>query len=438
MKHSKYFINAIWLALEKLLRLFAALFVGVLIARYLGPSNYGNLNFAIGFTSLFGAVAALGLDSVLVREFIGKKYADLEILGTSFVLKVAATLLMWLLIFIACSLLEYDTKSVTLIAIVSFATIFQSTNVIDFKLQAHVKSKFVAKLLLLQLLVSSLFKVYLVYVEASLESFAWVFTFESIIYSIGLLTINKAVFKDSILRWKWNKSLALELLKEGLPYIFAGIAIAAYLKIDIIMVKTLLDDHSAGVYSAAVRLSEAWYFLPAVIISSFFPAIVKSKLVNNRMFYSQLKQLSAGLIMLALFISVPASIFSTQIINTLYGTDYSGSTSILLIHIWSTIFVFLGMISHRWHVIEKEQGMALRRSVIGLLLNVTLNFFLIPIFGAEGAAISTLISQFYISFLIDLFNRKTRKLFFVKLLSVTEVVPLLFYMKKKLKGEHGN
>ena len=89
-------------------------------------------------------------------------------------------------------------------------------------------------------------------------------------------------------------------------------------------------------------------------------------------------------------------------------------------------------------MIEKEQGMALRRSVIGLLLNVTLNFFLIPIFGAEGAAISTLISQFYISFLIDLFNRKTRKLFFVKLLSVTEVVPLLFYMKKKLKGEHGN
>jgi len=414
MNIKSYLVNTYWLLLERSIRLFSGLFVGILVARYLGPEQYGVLNFAIGFTSLFGAVAALGLDAVIVRELVNNKNNKNTLLGTAFIIKLLATVVMWFMILIVTFLLGLPVDEVTMIFVVSFATVFQSINVIDFFFQSEVKSKYVAKLLLLQLLVSAMVKVYLVFVNAPLYYFAFVFTLEAFIYSLGLIILNKLMVGGRVSLWRWDKVVALRLFREGLPYIFAGMAISAYLKIDLMMVKMMLGNSSAGIYSVAARLSESWYFLPVVIVSSFFPAVIQSKTLGEEVYYRRISAICGLLVFSSMLLAVPTSFLSDTIIEYLYGREYVESAGVLVIHIWCTVFVFLGVVSHRWYVAEGKQYLALKRALSGLVLNICLNYFLIPEFGVSGAALATLISQFFVSYFLDILNKETRQLFWAK------------------------
>lgn len=433
MLKKNYVANTLWLMLEKAIRLFSALFVGILVARYLGPAQYGTYNFAIGFVSLFGAIATLGLDTVIVRDIVNKAFPKHKLLGTCFLLKVIATVTTWLLILLLSWWLNYSSDEILLILLIAFASILQTVNVIDFDFQASVKSKYVAKLLMLQLVLSAFLKIYLVYSAAALQTFALVFTFESLIYLIGLIWLYKHVNKENILLWRWDTDIAIAMLKESFPYIIAGLAISAYLKIDIIMIKSMLSDYDAGIYSAATRLSEAWYFVPMVLVSSFFPAILAAKTISSRLYYDRISALSGALIILAVSLSAFCSLFAVEIITLLYGVEFTGAGSVLIVHIWCAIFVFLGVISHRWYVAEHKKYFALWRSIVGLAINVWLNYLLLPIYGVLGAAYATLVSQFLVGYFFDLLHRETRPLFIAKTIGILSLFTFgqAYFRKRK-------
>ena len=409
----RYLSNTSWLMAERILRMIVALFVGVYVARYLGPENFGLLSYALSFAGLFLAIATLGLDGIVVRDIVKNPSGSDQLLGTAFLLKIGGTLLMWTGIAIAMPLTQYDVQAYTLIAIVAFSSIFQVFNVIDFKFQAEVKSRYVVHAQLIQLLFSSVAKLILIFQQAPLIWFAWVYVLDGLVLAGALVMMYRKNI-GRMLVWKWNPATARRLLKDSWPMILAGLVISIYLRIDQVMIKEMMTAADVGLYSSAVRLSEAWYFIPSVIVTSLFPAIVNARKNDKQLYENRIQNLFDLLTWLAIGVAIPVTLLSGWIIPVLYGDAYSGASSVLTIHIWAGVFVFLGVASSRWHINENLQKLYFVRTLTGVLINVLLNVILIPEYGINGAAVATIISQATAVYFFDIMNKKTRKIFYMK------------------------
>ena len=409
----KYFKNTSWLFGEKILRMIVALFVGVWVARYLGPEKFGLLSYAQSFVALFAVVASLGLDGLVVRELVKDESRAETLLGTSFFLKIFGAFSMLIFLAIALQFTSNDFYTKALIFIIASASIFQSFNVVDFYFQSKVMGKYIVYANVISLLFSSVVKITLIISNSSLEAFVWVVLFDSIVLALGYLYY---FFKHSdfkIQKLIFSKSTAILLLKDSWPLILSGIVISIYMKIDQVMIKQLLGNEEVGQYSAAVRISEAWYFIPGVIASSLFPAIINAKKHSEELYYKRLQRLYNLMVWIAIAIAVPITFLSDSIINLLYGGQYNQAGGVLLIHIWSGIFVFLGVVSSQWLLTENLTKISMLNTAIGAIINVVLNLILIKKMGIVGAAWASLASYSLSAYFLLFFWKKTQKNFFL-------------------------
>jgi len=409
----KYFANISWLFAEKILRMIVGLFVGIWVARYLGPDKFGLLSYAQSFVGIFSAIATLGLDGIVVREFVKYPEKENELLGTAFILKLFGAFLTLIILYIAIHFTSNDRYTNILIFIIASATIFQAFNVIDMYFQSKVMSKYIVFTNSFTLLLSSFVKILLIFNKAPLIAFAGMVVFDSLVMSLGYIYWYLKVKKE-IFFIKFNIAIAKQLLKSSFPLILSSISVVLYMRVDQIMIKELLNNKAVGNYAVAVRLSEIWYFIPGIIINSIFPAIINAKKISEKLYYYRFQQLYKIMVILAILISFPISFFSNEIINILYGSQYNEASSVLKIHIWTSLFVFLGLVSSKWFIIEHIEKYSFYRTILGLLLNIILNIILIPIFKIKGAAIATLISQIFTAYIFDIFTIKTRNMFFIK------------------------
>ena len=409
----KYFKNTSWLFGEKILRLFLGLFISIWVARYLGPEQFGILSYALSFVGLFTFLATLGLDSIVIRELVKDEGKRDILLGTAFSLKLIGALLLLGFLVIAVNLTSNDAYTNTLIFIIAFGVIFQSFNVIDFYFQSKVLSRYVVFANIVTLLASSVIKVLLIILKAPLIGFVLAMLFDSIILSLGFIYF---YYKNtySITNWKFNKIIAISLFKDSWPLMLSSMVIAFYMKIDQIMIKEILNTEAVGQYAAATRMSEAWYFIPMVISSSLFPAIINSKEKSEELYNSRLQKLFDLMVWMAIAIALPMTFFSDWLVELLYGNQYGEAGGVLSVHIWAGLFVFLGVASGKWYINENFQKLSFWRTFYGMIINVILNFILIPKYGIIGAAFATLISQAMAAYFFDAFNKETRIMFFMK------------------------
>ena len=409
----KYFANTSWLMGERILRMGVSLFVGIYVARYLGPERYGLLSYANSFVGIFLAFATLGLDEIVVRELVKTPEQREIILGSSFFLKLVGTLLMWTAILAAVPFTKNDLQTNILITIIAFGAVFQAFNVIDFNFQAKVKSKYVVHAQFVQLIVSSIVKIILVVNETPLIWFASVYCLDAIVLAMGLIFVY-FYNGNNIFHWKWSFETSKYLLRDSWPLIFAGVVVSVYMKIDQVMIKEMLGAKEVGLYAAAVKLSEAWYFLPLAITSSLFPAIINAKLYQKEDYFQRLQKLYDLMVWIAVAIALPTAILSPWIVEFLYGNEYLESSSVLNIHIWSGIFVFLGVASSKYLLAENYIKKTFYRTFVGALLNIIMNYYLIGIMGIKGAALSTFASHFFAAYFYDILDKDLRKMFILK------------------------
>ena len=375
--------------------------------------RFGLLSYALSFVGIFVALATLGLDEVVVRELIKTPEQREKILGTSFLLKLVGTLLMWAAILVAIPLTENDLQTNILIIIIAFGTVFQAFNVIDLNFQAKVKSKYVVHAQFIQLIISSIVKIILVVNEAPLIWFASVYSLDVIVLAMGLV-FAYLYNGDNIFSWKWSFETSKYLLHDSWPLILAGVVISVYMKIDQVMIKEMLGAKEVGLYAAAVKLSEAWYFIPMAIASSLFPAIINAKVYQKEVYYQRLQKLYDLMVWIAIAIALPTTFLSTLVVEFLYGKEYLGSSSVLIIHIWTAVFVFLGVASSKYLLAENFIKKTFYRTFIGALLNIIMNYYLIGIIGIQGAAISTLVSHFFAAYFYDILDKDLRIMFIMK------------------------
>ncbi|WP_047549297.1 flippase [Psychroserpens sp. Hel_I_66] len=409
----KYFKNTFLLFFEKILRLVVGLFIGVWVARYLGPEKFGLLNYAISFVIIFSFVTTLGLNNIIVRELVNNKTKRDLIIGAAFWLKFIGSIFLVSSLIITLNFFSKDVYTNKIIIIISISYVFQSFNVIDYYFQSQVLSRFIVLSNIISLIISSIVKIHLITIDASLMAFVYAFVFDSFILALGFIYF---YIKNnlSLKRWVFNKNFAIHLLKNSWPLMLGGIMITIYMKIDQIMIKEILGNEAVGQYSAAVKLSESWYFIPMIISSSLFPAIINAKKISENIYYKRLQNLFTLMVWMALALAIPMTFLSDWVIDILYGEKYINSGGVLAIHIWAGIFVFLGVASERWFISENLQKLSFWRTFLGMLSNVFLNMILIPKFGLKGAAFATLVSQIMAAFVFDLLNKKTRKLFYMK------------------------
>ena len=411
----KYFKNTSWLLSEKIFKAFTEVFVGIWIARYLGPEQFGLFSYAQSFAALFLVLATLGLDGIVIRELVKDESKADKLIGTAFVLKLIGAIVVFAILAAAVGLTSNDTYTNTLVFIIASATIFQAFNVVDFYFQAKVLSKYVAFVNAITLFISSVVKIVLILNEAPLIAFAWIVLFDSIVLAIGFIYIYiKKNTTSSIQYLSFNKLTAIDLLRDSWPLILSGIVTSIYMRIDQVMIKEILDTEAVGQYAAAVRLSEAWYVIPVVIASSLFPAIVNAKKQNEELYYLRLQKLYNLMTWMAITIAIAMTFLSDWVVDLLYGSQYDQAGGVLMIHAWSGIFVFLGVASGKWFLSENLQVLAFWRTFYGMIINIVLNIFLIPKYGIQGAAVATLVSQSVAAYFFDFFNSKTRGMFYAK------------------------
>ncbi|WP_227687554.1 flippase [Psychrobacter immobilis] len=414
----RYGANTAWLMGEKVLRMFMGLFVGIWVARYLGPEQFGLLSYAQSFVFLFTAIATLGLDSIVVRELVKDSSQRNVLLGTAFALKLIGSICILPLLWFGVQFTSNDSYTNLLIFIIASGTIFQSFNVIDFYYQSSVLSKYVAFANTVSLAISSIIKIVLIFNQASLLAFAIVGVFDTVILSLGLIYFYWQKTQHSLREWRFDRVVAKRLLKDSWPLIISSVMISLYMKVDQVMIKEMLDNNAVGQYAAAVRISEAWYFIPMAICNSVFPAIINAKKVSEALYYQRLQRLYLLMISLAIVVALPVSLVSNKIIYVLYGSEYFLSGQILIIHIWAGIFVGIGVASSKWMISEGLQAYSMINTMIGTFMNVILNYILITRIGVLGAALSTVITYAFASYLLQFFFKVTRKNFYVVIQSI--------------------
>jgi len=413
----RYGANTLWLFAEQVLRMVAGFLVGVWVARYLGPERFGLLSYALAFVSIFQRIAKLGLDGIVVRDLVQEPEKRDVYLGTSFWLKFIGGVITFFIIAIILFIQSIPTSNLftetnIYILIIAFGIISQSFEVIDFYYQATVQAKYISIRRIIQLILSSIIKIFLVLTGADLIWFVLVSLFDIISLSIMGWLIYRSQGLPNFVRY-FDIEIGKKLLKDSWPLLLSSIATSIYMRIDQVMIKNMLGDREVGLYSAAMRLVEVWYFIPMIITQSVFPAIV-SRYNDKQEFYRRLIILSAVMGYLGLFLSIILSLSSYFLIKILYGEKFLDAASILSIMSF-IIFIFFWMsgISRRQAI--DMQKFALFATILSAISNIILNLIFIPLYGVEGAAVVSVLNQFISGPFFAFVHPKFRENFYIVL-----------------------
>jgi polysaccharide transporter, PST family len=402
--------------LDRILRMGVGLFVGVWVARYLGPAQFGSLNFALAYVALFGSLTTLGLDGIIVREIVRDAGSTLDVLGSALALRLSGSVVALLASLAIVRLIEpHDLMALKLVSISATGLIFQAFDTIDSYFQSQVLSKLTVLAKNGAFLLVAGLRIWLVHLQAPVWLFAVAGVAELALGAIGL-AIAYTWVGGSLLKWRTNWNLSTGLVKQGWPLILSGMAIMIYMRIDMVMLQVMRGDAAAGLYAAATKVSEVWYFIPTAIVSSVAPAIMRSK-TNPLLYYSRLRTLFSAMILAAITIGSGVALASGWIVKHLYSGAYGQAAPILAVHIWASVFVFMGVAQSPWDISENLLKLSFYRTAAGAIANIAINIVLIPRYSALGAALATVISYAISAFFANAFHARTRPIFYLQLKS---------------------
>lgn len=420
--------NINWLMLEKLVLTGLTFFVGIIVVRYLGPQKFGQYSYAQSFISILMPIATLGLDNVVIRELVKNKERKNEILGSTFILKLSGSALLVLLSVAASLVLNPNDSTTTIfVLILALGRLFKSFDTIDYWFRSQVESQYSALARLIAVLLVSLLQVLLVVLNGPLLGLIIIssihFTFDAIFY----LYVYKMKV-GSPLKWGYSKTVVKSLLSSSWPLILAGFATAIYMRVDQLIINSVLGETELGYYSSAVKISQAAYFLPTIISAAVYPAIINAKKKSQDLYNKRLMILYSSFFWGSVAFSLLVSVFSKPIILIAFGSEYLAASQALSIHIWAFVFVCLGFAGAKELLVEDKLLFLLFRTVVGASVSILANLFLISYLGIVGAAASAILSQGAANFLSLAFFHDTKSVFF-KLLRALNPLSLTSLIK---------
>lgn len=404
--------NTLWQLVDKVLRLLATLVVGIWVARYLGPLQFGELNYAAAIASLLTPLCDVGLTAIVIRDLVARPQDRPRILASAFVLKLVASLVVCS-IWVAVLLGTHDAiQNKWVLALIVSALVAQAWDVIDFDFQSRSYSRPIVLVRCVSLIVFSAIRLWLIHVSAGVEWFAAAVLGEACLSALLMRIVIISRGDATALAFATaTKSEMLMLLRRAWPMAVAGLSVILYMRVDQVMLGQMLGSHAVGVFSAAVRISECWFFVPVAILAAVGPSLTASYQSVGGAYERQLRMFIRLLVTLGLAAAITIVVLAPWIILKLYGPDYVEAVPVLRLHAWAGVFASLGVSTGPWFLNLGMTKTRMMHTMLGALVNIALNLVLIPRFGVLGCATATLISYSLAGLWFNLFLRSTRPVF---------------------------
>ncbi len=410
--------NASWIIICKVMQSVLNLFIGMITARYLGPSNYGLINYAASIAAFFLPLMRLGLTSTLVQEFVSRPEEG-KVLGTSLVMNIASGVLSVVGICSFCMIAHAEEKETVLVCVLySFTLLFQAAEMTQYWFQAKLLSKYPSVVALIAYGVASAYKIYVLITGKSVYWFAVTHVIEAAMIAAVLLVLYRRVATQKL---GFSFALAGEMLSKSKYYIISGMAVIVLQYTDKFMLKNMISDEVTGFYSAAVTCAGVTGFVYTALIDSMRPQVLKQKQVSVEKFEEHVSVLYSMIFYLSLAQCLVTTIFAKPIICLLYGEAYLPATPVLQVVGWVITYAFFGSVFSVWILGEQKDSFVIWHGVFGAVANVVFNLILIPRFGAVGAALASLFAQFLKNFVFCMFIKSLRRSVFLMLRGMNPV-----------------
>lgn len=399
MKRNQILNNAKWIIVCKIVQSLLQFIVGILCARYLGPANYGIINYAKSITAFALPIMKLGFDATLVYELVKDPLKEGEIMGTSLVMNLSASLLCFFGIFGFVSVVNADdTAVITVCLLYATSLFFTAVEMFQYWFQYKLLSKYTSIVMLISYVVVSAYKIYLLAASKSVYWFALSHSLDFAI--IGILLLIIYLRKDTG-RLKFSFGRAKQMLSNSKHYILASLMVIVIQNSDHVMITNMIGEDENGYYSAAITSTMVVQFVYYAIVDSFRPMILSFKENHNEEQYElNMSRLFSVIFYLCVLQSVVFIVFAKLIIMVLYGAEYEPAIRVLQILMMYLVFSMMGVVRNVWILAEQKQKYLFGINVTGAVFNIVLNFILIPYFGACGAAFASFMTQLFMNFVL--------------------------------------
>ncbi|MBE7037954.1 MAG: flippase [Ruminococcaceae bacterium] len=398
MNKNKVLKNASWIIVNRVVQSVLGLFISMFTARYLGPSNYGVINYAASLVAFVTPIMYLGLSNILVQEFVNNPEKSGETIGTAITMSFVSAIVC----IIGIASFAYitnanETETVLVCALYSILLIFQAVDLIQYWFQAKLLSKYTSIVSLIAYLFVSAYKIFLLVSGKSVYWFAISNAIDYMIIALALIIIYKKIDKSKL---KFSFVRAKEMFSKSRHYIVSSLMVTIFAQTDRIMIKHMIGNSETGFYSAAVACASLTGFVFVAIIDSFRPLIFESKKISIQSYQKNMIRLYSVIIYLSLLQSLFITLLSKYIILILYGNAYMDSVPALRIIVWYTTFSYLGSVRNIWILAENKQKYLWIINLSGALCNVILNYILIPVWGICGASFASLATQIFTNVIV--------------------------------------
>jgi PST family polysaccharide transporter len=414
--------NIAWLFADRAVFIVASIVVGAWMARFLGPTRYGLLSYCMAVAALPSPLSTAGINQVVVRNFVTAAHPRSETMGSAVVVRIGGVALHVLVaLVLAIALRPGDGTTLLFVALFASGYVFRVFDVLDFWFQSRVEARYVVWANTTATVVVAILRVALILMRASLVFFVVTFPLQMLVGAAALFRLYLSHGKDRPRHWQATRTVLRALLKDSAPLFVSGLAVILYVKVDQVMIGQMLGNRELGQYSAAVRISEAWNFIPIAIGTSVLPGLVRARQRSQELYLARVQQLLDAFFWASAIIALVVTLTAGLIIRILFGAAYAPAASVLVVHIWSAVFVFWGVAGSQYLVAENLTRTSLHRTVFGLIVNVALNVFWIPRYGIMGAAWATLIAYMSSGWLAHALLPEVRGLFWMQVKSLNPI-----------------
>lgn len=426
LTRSKFIQNTGWIMFAQIYQMLLSLVIGVLSARYLGPSNYGTINYAASYISFFTIACALGLEGIVVKEMVDNRENEGVVLGSSIGMRLVAGFLSMIAV---CAIVAVANPRDQVLLIVAFmqslVLLFNAFHIIDTWYQSYLRSRTSTIIKCIAYTGMSIYRIWLLITGKSVEWFAFATSLDALLIAILFLLKYK---KDGRGKLKFSKAVSKHLIGLSYHLIISSLMAVIYSQMDRIMIGKLIDQTHVGYYAAASTICHMWLFIPQALANSAQPLIINLKGKDGKLYIKRIKQLSSTIFWMGILFAICITVLSHFIIDILYGTNYASARGPLILIIWSTVFSAMSYSKSIWMICENKQKYAKYILLCGVIVNLTLNAVWIPTVGMNGAAVATIITEFVCCFVAPLIFKPMRVFVQIQLEAIN---PIILYKRIK-------
>lgn len=403
---NKFINNTGWIVGERIYQMVINLLLTIITARYLGPSNYGILNYVASIIAFFTSLCTLGLQGVIVKELVQEPKEEGVLLGSGIGMRLISSFLSMLVALIIISILNPNDNLILVVALLqSISLLFRSFELIEFWYQSKLKSRYSSIIKAIAYTIMAIYKILILLLDKDVTWFAFSNTIDAIVIAILFYV---SYNKSGGLKISFSINTAKKLLNQSYHFILSGAIVAIYEQMSKVMIGQFLGQEQVGYYSVAITICGLWTFIPQAFITSATPIIMELKKSDEHIYLHRLKQLYAFIAWLGIAFALTITFFSKWIVLVLYGDAYIVAIPALVIAVWYTLFSSLGSARGIWILCENKNKFVKKYLFWGAVVNLTLNAIMIPQYGIEGAALATLTTQVFTTLIAPLLYKETR------------------------------